>query len=63
VVVGLSCPSHKAMTVISTPAWRSVIAAVCLTRRCLLGKITLADAQHRIATNWYQLGKDLNVIH
>ena len=31
--------------------------AVCM------GKITLPDAQHRIATNWYQLGKDLNVIH
>ncbi|HZS20994.1 MAG TPA: hypothetical protein VFA63_08395 [Pseudonocardiaceae bacterium] len=31
--------------------------AVCL------GKITLPDAQHRIATDWYQLGKDLNVIH
>lgn len=27
------------------------------------GHLTLADAQHRIATNWYQLGKDLNVIH
>jgi hypothetical protein len=27
------------------------------------GKITLPDAQHRIATDWYQLGKDLNVIH
>jgi hypothetical protein len=30
VVVGLSWPSHKAMTVMSTPAWRSFIAAVCL---------------------------------
>lgn len=30
--------------------------AVCLK------KITLPDAQHRIATNWYQLGKDLKVI-
>jgi hypothetical protein len=27
------------------------------------GKIALPDAQHRIATDWYQLGKDLNVIH
>jgi hypothetical protein len=27
------------------------------------GKITLPDAQQRIATDWYQLGKDLNVIH
>jgi hypothetical protein len=26
------------------------------------GKIPLPDAQHRIATDWYQLGKDLNVI-
>lgn len=31
--------------------------AVCL------GKITLPDAQHRIATDWYQLGKDLHVIN
>jgi hypothetical protein len=30
--------------------------AVCL------GKIALPDAQHRIATDWYELGKDLNVI-
>jgi hypothetical protein len=30
--------------------------AVCL------GKITLPDAQHRIATDWYQLGKDLRVL-
>jgi hypothetical protein len=27
------------------------------------GRIALPDAQHRIATDWYQLGKDLNVIH
>jgi hypothetical protein len=27
------------------------------------GKIVLPDAQHRIATDWYQLGKDLKVIH
>jgi hypothetical protein len=26
------------------------------------GKFALPDAQHRIATDWYQLGKDLNVI-
>jgi len=31
--------------------------AVCL------GKMALPDAQHRIGTSWYQLGKDLNVIH
>lgn len=30
--------------------------AVCL------GKIALPDAQHRMASDWYQLGKDLNVI-
>jgi hypothetical protein len=30
--------------------------AVCL------GKIALPDAHHRMATDWYQLGKDLNVI-
>jgi hypothetical protein len=30
--------------------------AVCL------GKIALPDAQHRIATDWYQLGKDLHVL-
>jgi hypothetical protein len=27
------------------------------------GKITLPDAQHQIATDWYQLGKQFNVIH
>jgi hypothetical protein len=27
------------------------------------GTIALPDAQHRIATDWYQLGKDLHVIH
>ncbi|MDT7597330.1 MAG: hypothetical protein QOJ06_2876 [Pseudonocardiales bacterium] len=27
------------------------------------GKIALPDAQHRIAPDWYQLGKDLNVLH
>src|SRR6266704_1893701 len=29
VVVGLSWPSHRAMTVMSTPAWSRFIAAVC----------------------------------
>ena len=27
------------------------------------GTIALPDAHHRIATDWCQLGKDLNVIH
>jgi len=31
VVVGLACPSHSAMTVMSTPDWRRCIAVVCRT--------------------------------
>src|SRR6266511_1211597 len=44
VVVGLSWPSHKAMTVMSTPAWRRFIAAVCL-RVCGVIFLAVMDGQ------------------
>jgi hypothetical protein len=44
VVAGFSWPSHKAMTVMSTPTWRRFIAAVCL-RVCGVIFLAVMDGQ------------------
>lgn len=46
----------------STPNEKDTVEGAAHDAICS-GKIALPDAQHRIATDWYQLGKDLNVIH
>ncbi len=45
----------------STPNEKDTVEGATHDAVCS-GKIALPDAQHRIATDWYQLGKDLNVI-